>query len=41
MVPERLEEKLRAHRERLRRLHVEDRERGLPGVWLPESLARK
>jgi len=41
VLPERLREKLRAHRERLRRLHAQDRERGLPGVWLPEALARK
>ena len=32
---------LRAHRERRRRLHVTDREKGLPGVWLPEGLERK
>jgi integron integrase len=36
-----LQEKLRAHRERLRRLHAEDRVKGLPGVWLPEGLERK
>jgi integron integrase len=41
VLPERLQEKLRAHRERLRRLHVQDREKRLPGVWLPESLERK
>jgi integron integrase len=41
VLPERVQEKLRAHRERLRRLQVEDREKGLPGVWLPEALARK
>jgi integron integrase len=41
VLPVRLQEKLRAHRERLRRLHVEDRARGLPGVWLPEGLERK
>ena len=41
VLPERLLEKLRAHRERLRRLHVEDRDKGLPGVWLPEGLERK
>lgn len=41
VLPELLEEKLRAHRERLRRLHLADREKGLPGVWLPEALARK
>ena len=41
VLPERLQEKLRAHRERLRRLHLEDRAKGLPGVWLPEGLERK
>jgi integron integrase len=41
VLPEQLLEKLAAHRERLRRLHVQDRERGLPGVWLPEGLERK
>jgi integron integrase len=41
VLPQRLQEKLRAHRERLRRLHVEDRSKGLPGVWLPEGLERK
>jgi integron integrase len=32
---------LTAHLERLRRLHEADRKVGLPGVWLPEGLARK
>lgn len=41
VLPYRLQERLRAHRERLRRLHAEDRSRGLPGVWLPEGLDRK
>ena len=41
VLPDRLQEKLRAHRERLRRLHAEDRVKGLPGVWLPEGLERK
>ena len=41
VFPEQLLEKLAAHRERLRRLHVQDREQGLPGVWLPEGLERK
>jgi integron integrase len=41
VLPARLQEKLRAHRERLRRLHGEDRLKGLPGVWLPEGLERK
>jgi len=31
VLPERVQEKLRAHRERLRRLQMEDREKGLPG----------
>jgi hypothetical protein len=25
----------------LRRLHAQDREEGVPGVWLPEALERK
>jgi integron integrase len=41
VLPVRLQEKLRAHRERLRRLHGDDRAKGLPGVWLPEALERK
>ena len=41
VLPEQLLEKLAAHRERLRRLHARDRERALPGVWLPEGLERK
>jgi integron integrase len=41
VLPAVLQEKLRAHRERLRRLHGEDRLKGLPGVWLPEGLERK
>jgi integron integrase len=41
MVPEALLERLLAHRERLRRLHGEDREAEAPGVWLPEGLERK
>jgi integron integrase len=41
VLPGRLQERLRAHRERLRRLHGEDRGKGLPGVWLPEGLERK
>lgn len=41
VLPERLLEPLAAHRERLRRLHAEDRAQGLPGVWLPEGLERK
>lgn len=41
VLPASLQEKLRAHRERLRRLHGDDRTAGLPGVWLPEALERK
>ena len=41
VLPAVLQERLRAHRERLRRLHGEDRAKGLPGVWLPEGLERK
>jgi integron integrase len=41
MIPESLLERLLAHRERLRRLHTEDREADAPGVWLPEGLERK
>ena len=41
VLPERLVPTLRAHVERLRALHAADRAAGLPGVWLPESLARK
>ena len=41
VLPEQLLEKLAAHRERLRRLHGQDREGALPGVWLPEGLERK
>lgn len=41
VLPASLQEKLRAHRERLRRLHGADRAKGLPGVWLPEGLERK
>jgi integron integrase len=41
VLPRRLEERLRAHRERLRRLYAEDRAKGLPGVWLPEGVERK
>jgi integron integrase len=41
MVPAILQERLGAHRERLRQLHAEDRARALPGVWLPEGLERK
>jgi integron integrase len=41
VLPERLLGLLRAQRESLRGLYEKDREAGLPGVWLPEGLARK
>jgi len=41
VLPERLRERLTAHRERLRRLYAQDREAGVAGVWLPEALERK
>jgi integron integrase len=41
VLPARLQDPLTRHLERLRELHVEDRAAGLPGVWLPEGLARK
>ena len=41
MLPETLVERLRAHRDRLRGLHEQDRAAKLAGVWLPEALARK
>lgn len=41
VLAESLLERLTAHRERLRRLHAEDRTQALPGVWLPEGLERK
>jgi len=41
VLPEVLVERLRAHRDRLRTLHEQDRSSGLAGVWLPEALGRK
>ncbi|HUJ76078.1 MAG TPA: integron integrase, partial [bacterium] len=41
MLPESLVERLRAHRDRLRDLHEQDRAAGLAGVWLPEALEHK
>jgi integron integrase len=41
VLPDRLLEPLRAHRERLRWLHAEDQKNGAAGVWLPEGLDRK
>ena len=41
VLPESLVEALRAHRDRLRTLHEQDRAAHLAGVWLPEELERK
>lgn len=41
VLPVRLQEPLAAHLDRLRELYAADRDAGLPGVWLPEGLARK
>lgn len=41
VLPEVLKSRLEAHVNRLRELYQEDRTAGLPGVWLPEGLARK
>jgi integron integrase len=41
MLPSRLVERLRAHRDRLRTLHELDRAAQRAGVWLPEALERK
>ena len=41
VLPVALVPALRAHLERLRVLHGEDRAKNLPGVWLPEGLERK
>ena len=41
LLPESLVEKLRGQIERLRVLYAEDQANGLPGVWLPDGLARK
>ena len=41
VLPDRLVPLLQSQLERLRELHRQDREAGLPGVWLPEGLARK
>ncbi len=41
VLPARLVERLRAHRDRLRELHEQDREAAIAGVWLPEALERK
>ena len=41
VIPESLTGVLTRQYERLRVLHAEDRKAGLPGVWLPEGLAKK
>ena len=41
VLPDVLVERLLAHRERLKKLHAEDRQAEVPGVWLPEGLDRK
>lgn len=41
VLPEKLVEPLRAHRDRLRALFDEDRAEKVAGVWLPEALQRK
>ncbi len=41
VLPLSLSERLRTHREGLRRLYDKDREAHLPGVWIPEGLDRK
>jgi integron integrase len=41
VLPQSIRPKLQAHQERLGVLFKADRAAGLPGVWLPEGLARK
>ncbi len=41
VLPEKLVAPLRSHLERLQQLYASDRAANLPGVWLPEGLARK
>jgi integron integrase len=41
VLPARLVDRLRAHRDRLRELHAADRAENQAGVWLPEALERK
>jgi integron integrase len=41
VLPERVAGELRRHLLRVHALHDRDRRRGLPGVWMPEALARK
>ena len=41
VLPEKLVERLRAQRDRIRELYEEDRGACLAGVWIPEALERK
>jgi len=41
VLPDSLQGRLKAHLEGLRTTHTMDRTENLPGVWLPEGLARK
>jgi len=41
VLPEALKPRLEAHLQRLRELFAQDRKDDVPGVWLPEGLARK
>jgi integron integrase len=41
VLPDKLVERLRAHRDRLRELHEQDRQANVAGVWMPEALERK
>ena len=41
VLPERLIERVRAHRDRVRELYEQDRKAQRPGVWMPEALERK
>ena len=41
LLPEKLRPGIEQHLQRLRLLHVEDRANDLPGVWLPEGLAKR
>lgn len=41
MLPESLQDGLKAHLERVKLMHAEDLKAGLGAVWLPEALARK
>jgi len=41
LLSEKLVERLRAHRDRLRGLYEQDRAKGMAGVWIPEALERK